>query len=318
MTTNASNENEQAKNDAAPNAANAPSGEKSENGGTSTPNGAPVWANPDARPRFHILYEVGPTLVVDKQPGILTQAPLGVDSMEARVKAFMNCRDNRTGKRYLGVPHRLDRPASGLLVFAKHARAARKFSEQFEERTVEKIYWALAGGEVPEDSGTWVDYMRKIPGRAEAEMVSPIKPDAREAVLHFRVLKRLEGATWLEIRLETGRTHQIRLQCASRGFPLLGDALYGSTVAFGEQFEDERERAIALHAREITFVDPTTKEKTTLRAPLFSPWRDWIDAVDGETFIDELFPEIKNESADEAESNGEKSEKGNATDAEAE
>ena len=291
MTTNESNE--QARNDGA---TNAPNGE---NDAATKTNGAPVWANPDARPRFHILYELGPTLVVDKQPGILTQAPLGVDSMEARVKEFMNCRDNREGKRYLGVPHRLDRPASGLLVFAKHARAARKFSEQFEERSVEKIYWALAGGEVPEDSGTWVDYMRKIPGRAEAELVSPIKPDAREAVLHFRVLKRLEGATWLEIRLETGRTHQIRLQCSSRGFPLLGDALYGSTVAFGEQFEDERERAIALHAREITFVDPTTKEKTTLKAPLFSPWRDWIDAVDGETFIDELFPEIKSETPEE-------------------
>lgn len=297
MTTNESNEsNEQTRNDGA-----------NSDGKTLA---APVWANPDARPRFHILYEVGPTLVVDKQPGILTQAPLGVDSMEARVKAFMNCRDNRDGKRYLGVPHRLDRPASGLLVFAKHARAARKFSEQFEERSVEKIYWALAGGEVPEDSGTWIDYMRKIPGRAEAELISPIAPDAREAVLHFRVLKRLEGATWLEIRLETGRTHQIRLQCSSRGFPLLGDALYGSTVPFGEQFEDERERAIALHAREITFVDPTTKEKTTLRAPLFSPWRDWIDAVDGETFIDELFPEIKSESAEGT--NDDKSENGDA------
>lgn len=295
MTTNESNE--QARNDAA-NETTTRADAASET--ASKPVAAPVWANPAARPRFHILYELGPTLVVDKQPGILTQAPLGVDSMEARVKDFMNRRDNRTGKRYLGVPHRLDRPASGVLVFAKHARAARKFSDQFEERSVEKIYWALAGGEVPEDAGTWVDYMRKIPGRAEAEIVSPIKPDAREAVLRFRVLKRLEGATWLEIRLETGRTHQIRLQCASRGFPLLGDALYGSTVAFGEPFEDERERAIALHAREITFVDPTTKEKTTLRAPLFAPWRDWIDAVDGEEFIEELFPAIKDENGDAA------------------
>lgn len=295
MTTNESNE--QARNDAANETATRADAASET---ASKPVAAPVWANPAARPRFHILYELGPTLVVNKQPGILTQAPLGVDSMEARVKDFMNCRDNRIGKRYLGVPHRLDRPASGVLVFAKHARAARKFSDQFEERSVEKIYWALAGGEAPEDAGTWVDYMRKIPGRAEAEIVSPIKPDAREAVLRFRVLKRLKGATWLEIRLETGRTHQIRLQCASRGFPLLGDALYGSTVAFGEPFEDERERAIALHAREITFVDPTTKEKTTLRAPLFAPWRDWIDAVDGEEFIEELFPAIKDENGDAA------------------
>lgn len=253
------------------------------------PSDEKIWPNPDAEPRFHLLYEVGPTIVVNKQPGILTQAPPGVDSLEVRVKDFMNRRENRDGKRYLGVPHRLDRPASGVIVFAKHARAARKFSDQFEERTIRKTYWALAQGNVPEDSGVWRDYMRKIPGRAEAELIPPIHPDAREAVLKFEVLKRLNGATWLQIQLETGRTHQIRLQCSSRGFPLLGDALYGSTVPFGEQFDDERERAIALHSREITFVDPTTKEKTTLRAPLYAAWRDWVE-VDGETFVDELFP----------------------------
>jgi len=237
---------------------------------------------------FHILYENGPTLVVDKQPGVLTQAPMGVDSLEFRVKEYMNLSENRTGKRYLGLPHRLDRPASGVLIFAKHARAARKLSDQFEERTIVKKYWALVSGVVPEDEGTWYDFMRKIPGRAEAELVPPINPDAREAILHFRVLQRLENATHLEIQLETGRTHQIRLQCSSRGFPILGDELYGSNVPFGTQFEDGRERAIALHAREITFVDFLTKEKTTLRAPLYATWKDWIQP-DGEEFIEELF-----------------------------
>ncbi len=237
---------------------------------------------------FHILYENGPTLVVDKQPGVLTQAPIGVDSLEFRVKEYMNLAENRVGKRYLGLPHRLDRPASGVLVFAKHARAARKLSDQFEERTVTKKYWALVSGVVPEDEGTWYDFMRKIPGRAEAELVPPINPDAREAILHFRVLGRLNDATHLEIQLETGRTHQIRLQCSSRGFPILGDELYGSKVPFGTQFEDGRERAIALHAREITFVDFLTKEKTTLCAPLYSVWKDWIQP-EGENFIEELF-----------------------------
>ena len=249
-----------------------------------------AWANPDAKPRFHILYEVGPTIIVNKQPGVLTQAPIGIDSIETRVKAYMNRRENRSGKRYLGLPHRLDRPASGVLVFAKHARAARKLSDQFEERSVSKKYWALVSGIVPEDEGTWYDYMRKIPGRAEAELIPPIHPDAREAVLHFRTLGRLENATWLEIQLETGRTHQIRLQCSSRGFPLLGDELYGSSVPFGKQYEDGRERAIALHARELTFVDFSTKQKTTVCAPLYAPWSQWI-RPQGETFIEELFLE---------------------------
>lgn len=247
------------------------------------------YVNPGVKPRFNIVYENGPTIVINKQPGVLTQAPPGVDSIEARVKEFFNLRDGRTGKRYLGLPHRLDRPASGLLAMARHVRAARRLSDQFQERSVTKKYWALVGGVVEEDRGTWYDFMRKIPGRAESEIISPMHPDAREAVLHFRVLKRFDAVTWLEIELETGRTHQIRLQCASRGCPLLGDAQYGSTVSFGEQYEDGRERAIALHSRELCFVDFLTKERVTLHAPLYLPWRDWVDAPEGESFVEETY-----------------------------
>lgn len=242
-----------------------------------------------AIPRFNIIYENGPTMVIDKQPGVLTQAPPGVDSIEARVKEFMNLREGRHGKRYVGLPHRLDRPASGLLVLTKHARAARRLSDQFQERSVVKKYWALAEGSIAEDSGTWYDYMRKIPGRAMSEIVSPMKSDAREAVLHFRVLQRYEKFTWVEIELETGRTHQIRLQFSSRGFPLLGDSLYGSSIPFGEQFEDERERAIALHSRYVSFVDFITKERVELTAPLYTPWKNWIEAPEGESFVEEMF-----------------------------
>ncbi len=249
----------------------------------------PKFVNSNVVPRFNIVYENGPTIVVNKQPGVLTQAPPYVDSIEARVREYFNLRDGRVGKRYLGLPHRLDRPASGLLVMARHVRAARRLSDQFQERSVTKKYWALVGGNVSEDQGAWNDYMRKIPGRAESEIVSPSRPDAREAILHFRVLKRFKKITWLEIELETGRTHQIRLQCASRGFPLLGDELYGSTIPFGEQFEDVRERAIALHSRELSFVDFLLKERVTLHAPLYSAWRDWVDVPEGETFVEEMF-----------------------------
>lgn len=244
--------------------------------------------NSNAQPRFHILFESEATLVIDKQPGVLTQAPMGVDSVETRVKDFLNRREGRIGKRYLGPPHRLDRPASGVLMFAKTPQAARFLSAQFEERSVSKKYWALVAGRVPEDMGRWIDYMRKIPGRAEAELVPPINPDAREAILRFEVLERLADATLLEIQLDTGRTHQIRLQCSSRGFPILGDELYGSTVPFGERYEDERERAIALHARELTFVDFQADEKTTVQAPLYRPWKTWLDLPD-EEFLDEMF-----------------------------
>ncbi|MDO5580129.1 MAG: RluA family pseudouridine synthase [Planctomycetia bacterium] len=234
----------------------------------------------EEKPDFDIIYEEGSVLAVNKRAGLLTQAPAGIDSLEFQVKDYLTRRDKKTGKCYLGIPHRLDRPASGVILFTKNSRAANKLCEQFQERSVEKYYWALVGGVIEEDQGTWNDYMRKIPGRAEAEILSPMHPDAREAILHFEVLRRFDQFTWLKIHLETGRTHQIRLQCGSRGFPLLGDALYGSSIPFGEQFEDERLRAIALHAHEISFVHPQTKEKIHLTAPVSPTWTEC--GIDGE------------------------------------
>lgn len=230
---------------------------------------------------LEVLYEEGPVIAINKRAGILTQAPPGIESLEARVKAFLIEREQKPGNCYLGVPHRLDRPASGVIIFAKHARAARRLSEQFQGRLIEKKYWALVEGNIAEDEGTWIDYMRKIPGRAEAEILAPIHPEAREAILHYRVLERISiqnpeiaanTISRLEIHLETGRTHQIRLQTSSRGFPILGDALYGARLPFGEPFEDERLRAIALHSREISFSHPVSREKVTLTAPVSADW----------------------------------------------
>ena len=230
----------------------------------------------EAASSLDIIYEEGPVIAFNKPSGVLTQAPPGIDSMEFRVKRYLTIRENKPGKCYLGIPHRLDRPASGVLVFAKHVRAAHRLSEQFESRLVVKKYWALVQGIISDDNGTWVDYMRKIPNRAEAELLQPIHPDAREAILNFKVLRRFKNSplsvTWLEIELETGRTHQIRLQCSSRGFPLLGDSLYGSMVPFGVQYEDERSRAIALHSRLMTFTHPQTRESRTIIAPVSADW----------------------------------------------
>src|SRR5689334_12976722 len=112
-------------------------------------------------PGFDILYEQGPCLVVNKPPGLLTQAPPGIDSLELRVKRFLKAREHQPGNVYLGVPHRVDRPVSGVIVLAKHVRAARRLSEQFEARTVRKIYWALVEGHVTPESGTWTDQLKK-------------------------------------------------------------------------------------------------------------------------------------------------------------
>ncbi|MDR1480227.1 MAG: RNA pseudouridine synthase [Planctomycetaceae bacterium] len=177
---------------------------------------------------------------------------------------------------YLGVPHRLDRPVSGVILFGKTSRTTHKLSEQFEERQIDKTYWGVVEGNVKDDSGTWIDYMRKVPNCPLAEIVLPIAPDAREAILNYTVLKRFklnnQNFTHLEIKLETGRTHQIRLQSSHNGYPILGDATYHSTTPFGENFDNDRNRAIALHAHSITFTAPLSNKKINLTAQTPPLW----------------------------------------------
>jgi len=223
-------------------------------------------------PGFEILYEQGPCLIVAKPGGVLTQAPPEIDSMEVRIKRFLKQREDKSGNIYLGVPHRLDRPVSGVMVFARHSRAARRLSEQFEGRLVGKKYWALVEGTVEPEEGTWTDHLRKIPGQARSEVVETDHPEGRHAVLHYRALEHQATDTLLEIELETGRTHQIRVQAASRGFPVKGDQHYGSTTPFGPQTVDERLRWIALHARSLSITHPMTHEPVSITASLPEPW----------------------------------------------
>ncbi len=223
---------------------------------------------------IEILYEEGPCLVVNKPPGLLTQAPPGIDSLETRIKAFLHERDARPGRVYLGVPHRLDRPASGAMVFGIHSRAAHRLSKQFERREVEKVYWACVSGVVEPAEGTWINYTRKIPDEARAEVVGPEHPEGREAILRYRTLGVYGWGTWLEVALETGRMHQVRIQAAARGHPVVGDAQYGSTLPFGPQYEDVRLRAIALHARTLSFKHPMTRTPVSVTAPVPPAWEN--------------------------------------------
>jgi 23S rRNA pseudouridine1911/1915/1917 synthase len=240
---------------------------------------------------FEILHEDEACLVVGKPGGLLTQAPLGIDSLEVRIKKLLRERDGIQGDVYLGVPHRLDRPVSGVLVFAKDRKTARKISNQFELRKVEKTYWALVQGDVQPESGSWMDYLKKVEGDPRSVVTDKGDSEGQNAILHYKVLKRIkeagqgsdphpgplprgEGAatTLLEITLETGRTHQIRIQCASRGHALLGDEMYRSPHHFGPPTDNERERMVALHARSLSFWNPITRAVMTCVAPLPEYW----------------------------------------------
>jgi 23S rRNA-/tRNA-specific pseudouridylate synthase len=152
----------------------------------------------------------------------------------------------------------------------------RRLAELFQRREVSKYYWAVVEGVVPDDAGSWSDFMRKIPDEARSEIVPAEHPDAQVAILNYRVLGRAAGLSWLRIDLETGRTHQIRLQCASRGWPILGDELYGAVRAFGPQTADLRERWIGLHARRLSFREPGAGggKLVSVVAPLYECWRE--------------------------------------------
>jgi len=234
-------------------------------------------------PSPDILHEQGAVLVLNKPGGLLTQAPPGIDSLELRTKQFLKVRDEKPGKVYLGVPHRIDRPVSGAIVVTKNVRAANRISQQFRDRTVTKTYWAVLEGRLDQPSGTWRDTMRKIPDEPKSEIVPPDHPKAQNAVLRYSVRGQNDRFTWIEIELETGRTHQIRLQAASRGTPIVGDFMYGATTDFGPETPDLRKKWIALHARFLAFEHPIEKTPVQQSAPLASHWRrfeDWKGICD--------------------------------------
>jgi len=222
-----------------------------------------------------VLYHEGPCIVVNKPSGLLTQAPAGIDSLEEHVRSYIKDLESKTGNIYVGVPHRLDRPASGAIVFGRHVRATRRLAKQFEERTIQKTYWAIVPRTKIPVEGIWRDRLRKIPGRSFVEVVEDDHPEGKSAVLRCQIRREMGDFNLLELELETGRTHQIRVQAAHRGIPILGDDQYGSTNSFGPHFDDPRDRAIALHARGLGLEHPMTRERFDVVAPLPSTWTDW-------------------------------------------
>lgn len=229
-------------------------------------------------------------VAVVKPAGLPTQSPAGIDSAETQVRRLLSDPE-RLGKPvpesalYLGVPHRLDRAVSGIMLFATTPRAARKLSRQFERREVTKTYRAIvaphAAAHLPEglgpDATEWRDWIEKVPDEPRARRAeSANAPGAREAVTRVRMLgTSAVNATHLVLEFEplTGRMHQLRLQAACRGLPILGDELYGGPAGIdGTPADDSRARPIALHAWRIAYTDPDSGERITREAPLPEWW----------------------------------------------
>lgn len=233
--------------------------------------------NSSQSPVLEILCDDGPLIAVNKPAGLLTQGvPEGHPTLEAQVKQYLRERLAKPGNVYLGVPHRLDRPASGVVVFAKNSKAAARLAEQFRERTVSKMYLAITDRIPSPRQGRLTDWLLKDAVAAHVTVVAPGTAEAKEAVLDYEVLAVRDGRALVEIELHTGRMHQIRVQLASRGWPVAGDRQYGATLSPDEAaVHNPQSSAIALHAFRLGLYHPIRYEPLWIEAPLPEHWSSY-------------------------------------------
>ncbi len=211
---------------------------------------------------INILYEDNHLLVVEKKPNILVQADDTNDTdLLTILKDYLKEKYNKPGNVYLGLVHRLDRPVGGVMVFAKTSKAASRLSDQVRTHKFEKIYYAVLCGKSKE-SDTLVDKLEKD---TKTNMVR-VSENGKEAILDYELIDYKDNMSLVKIKLKTGRSHQIRVQFASRKLPLFGDQRYNREAKVGEQ--------IALFAKSLSFYHPVTKEKLTfeLNLPNRYPW----------------------------------------------
>ncbi len=214
---------------------------------------------------MNILYEDNHLLVAEKPAGVPAQADAsGAADMLTLLKAYLKEKYQKSGAVYLGLVHRLDRPASGLMVFARTSKAAGRLSEQIRRGEMQKGYFAVVQGAPPRE-GRLEDYLLKDPRKNQSRIARPEERGAKKAALEYQVLQQEKRQALVRIRLLTGRPHQIRLQFASRGWPLAGDAKYGS----GGQ-------DLALYSYFLGFAHPTKQQAMRFYslpcAPAFAPF----------------------------------------------
>jgi 23S rRNA pseudouridine1911/1915/1917 synthase len=215
---------------------------------------------------LQILYEDNHLLAVVKPAGLATMGtPAGQPTLLTVAKDYIAERYHKPGNVYLGVMSRLDAPVTGVVVLARTSKAASRLTEQFRSHRVEKCYWGLVEGVVEPASGSLVDWLGHDDRHRRMHVVGSTLLGAREARLSFRRMTVIDGNSCLEVVLETGRKHQIRLQLAHHGHPIVGDRKYGSRLKFPT--------GIALHARRMVIAHPTTGVKIVLQAPLPEAWR---------------------------------------------
>ena len=209
-----------------------------------------------------IIYEDNHLLVINKKVGQLVQGDkTGDESLLDSIKNFIKIRDNKPGNVFLGLVHRIDRPTSGLVIYAKTSKALSRLTQMVKNREIKKTYWAVVAKEMIPPSKRLVHYLKKNEKNNKAIIFTKPTEGAKEAILTYNIVKSLDNYLLLEIDLETGRHHQIRAQLSKNGTPIKGDLKYGSP-------RSNPDGGIHLHARKLEFIHPVTKENIEITAPV--------------------------------------------------
>ena len=209
-----------------------------------------------------IIFEDNHLLVINKKAGQLVQGDKTGDlSLLELIKDFIKKRDEKPGNVFLGLVHRIDRPTSGLVIYAKTSKALTRLTQMVKNREIKKIYWAIVGKEMIPKSQRLVHYLQKNEKTNKATVFIKPTDKAKESILNYQIIKTLDNYQLLEIDLETGRHHQIRAQLSKIGVPIKGDLKYGAA-------RSNPDGGISLHARKLEFEHPVTKEKLEIIAPV--------------------------------------------------
>lgn len=222
-----------------------------------------------------VLYEDNHIIIVNKSPGEIVQGDkTGDKPLSDIVKEYLKEKYHKPGNVFCGVTHRLDRPTSGVVVFARTSKALPRLNELFRKGEVDKTYWAVVKNRPALEEDTLVHYLIKNEKNNKSTAYLSEKPNTKKAVLHYRLIASSENYHLLEIKLETGRHHQIRCQLSKIGCPIKGDLKYGSE-------RSNPDGSISLHARSISFVHPVSKELINVTAPLMDDnlWKAFKDVI---------------------------------------
>lgn len=211
---------------------------------------------------MEILYEDNHLIAVNKKPGEIVQGDkTGDEPLGERVKRYIKDKYGKPGEVFLGTIHRIDRPVSGVVLFARTSKALERMNQQFRDREIRKIYWAVVKQPPVPEAGTLSHYLIKDEARNKSRAYAQPAKDASHCELQYRVLAMSERYTLLEVIPLTGRHHQIRVQLSTIGCPIKGDLKYGSE-------RSNPDGSISLHARRLIFNHPVTKEPVNITAPV--------------------------------------------------